>query len=83
MGEKILRRRALLIKFGFSSATLYRKIKALEFPPPLVLGPNMRGWFESTADSYLNSLKSDDVIKPVAPGAKRGRKPKDREANNE
>ena len=76
MGDKILRRRALLIKFGFSSATLYRKIKALEIPPPLVLGPNMRGWRESTADSYLDSLKTDGVVKPVAPGAKRGRKKK-------
>ena len=76
MGENILRRRALLLKLGFSSATLHRKIKALEFPPPLRLGPNMCGWLESTADSYLSSLKTDDAIKPVAVGSKRGRKPK-------
>ncbi|KAF0221111.1 MAG: hypothetical protein FD174_609 [Geobacteraceae bacterium] len=75
MGVKILRRKALLAKLGFSSATLHRKIVAGEFPPPLVLGPNMRGWTEETADDYITSLKIDVNPCPVAPGAKRGRKP--------
>lgn len=83
MGEKILRRKALLEKLGFSSATLHRKIKSLEFSPPLVLGPNMRGWLESTADEYLRSLQVDNAPVPVAPGVKRGRKPKIQETCNE
>jgi prophage regulatory protein len=76
MGLKILRRKTLLEKLGFSSATLHRKIKAGEFPPPLRLGPNMRGWMENVADDYLNSLQTNTDVKPVAPGAKRGRKRK-------
>ena len=76
MSEKVLRRRALLAKLGFSSATLHRKIKAGEFPPPLVLGPNMRGWTEKSADDFINSLKIDENPTPVAPHAKRrGRMP--------
>lgn len=76
MGQKILRRKELLKKLGFSSATLHRKIVAKEFPSPLVLGPNMRGWTESTADDFINNLIIDDNPTPVAPGVKRGRKPK-------
>lgn len=76
MSERILRRRALCVKLGFSPATLHRKIVMGEFPPPLVLGQNMRGWRESTADDFINSLKIDNDPTPVAPGAKRGRKPK-------
>lgn len=83
MDVRILRRKVVLHKTSYSSATLHRKIKAGEFPPPLRLGPNMCGWLESTVDDYINSLKSDNAIKPVAPGAKRGRKPKRLEVGNE
>jgi len=76
MSEKLLRRREFLARLGFSSATLHRKIVAGEIPRPLVLGPNMRCWKESTADDYINSLKVEEVPTPVAPGSKRGRKPK-------
>jgi len=75
MGEKILRRRALLLKLGFSSATLHRKIKAGEFPEPLRLGPNMKGWKESTADEFINGLQADENVNPVATKGKPGRKP--------
>lgn len=75
MGRKIIRRKPLLVRLGFSSATLHRKIAAGEFPPPLVLGPNMRGWDEETVDNYISSLTTGDTPKQVAPGAKRGRKP--------
>jgi len=75
MSERILRRKALLAKLGFSSATLHRKIVSGEFPSPLKLGPNMRCWKESTVDDYINSLVIDENPTPVAAGAKRGRRP--------
>lgn len=74
MSEVLLRRRALLEKLGISSATLHRKIVAGEIERPLVLGPNMRCWRESSIDAYISSLRSDVPVKPVAPGAKRGRR---------
>lgn len=83
MSEVLLRRRAMLAKLGISSATLHRKIVAGEIPRPLVLGPNMRCWKESTADDYINSLKIDDAPTPVAPGVKRGRKKKYVEVRDE
>lgn len=76
MSDKLLRRRALLAKLGFSSSTLHRKIKAGEFPPPLILGNNMRGWKESTADEYIRNLPTDYNPIPVAPGSLKGRKSK-------
>ena len=82
MSLKIIRRKALLVKLGFSSATLHRKIISGEFPRPLELGPNMRGWLESWADEYINNLKKSDNPSPVAPGAKRGRKPGTKKGGN-
>ncbi len=75
MSEVLLRRKALLAKLGFSSATLHRKIVAGEIERPLVLGQNMRCWRESTIDAYIDRLRNDIPVKPVAEGVKRGRKP--------
>lgn len=83
MSEVLLRRRALLAKLGISSATLHRKIVAGEIARPLVLGQNMRCWRESTIDSYIDSLRNDAPVKPVAEGAKRGRKPKSMGVSND
>jgi prophage regulatory protein len=74
MGEKILRRRAVLLMLGISSATLHRRIKDGTVPSPLRLGPNSVGWRESTITSIIDNLPVAEPV-PVAPGARRGRKP--------
>lgn len=78
MGERILRRRAVLLKLGISSATLHRRIKDGTVPSPLRLGPNSVGWFESTIDIVMANFEpvTADTIKLVAAGARRGRRPK-------
>lgn len=77
MGERIIRRRAVLLKLGISSATLHRRIKDGTVPSPLRLGPNSVGWLESTIDKVIESFEvvTPDTIKIVAPDAKRGRRP--------
>ena len=78
MGEKILRRRAVLIMLGISSATLHRRIKDGTVPSPLRLGPNSVGWKESSIQSVIDAFETitPGTEKPVAPGARKGRKPK-------
>jgi predicted DNA-binding transcriptional regulator AlpA len=78
MGEKILRRRAVLLMLGIASATLHRRIKDGTIPPPLRLGPNSVGWKESTILAVIDGFQTvnPENVKTVAPGAKRGRKPR-------
>ena len=40
---------------GLSGATIYRKIARGEFPRPVILGPNSRGWFSNEIDDWLAS----------------------------
>ena len=77
MGERIIRRPAVLQKLSISSATLHRRIKDGTVPPPLRLGPNSVGWLESSIDKVIERFEvvTPDTVKVVAPGAKRGRKP--------
>lgn len=75
MAEKILRRKAVLEKLGVSSATLHRRIHDGSFPPPLRLGPNSVGWRESTVEEIIDGYQTADPV-PVAPGARRARKPR-------
>jgi len=80
MGDKILRRKAVLHKLGFSSATLHRRIKDGTIPPPLRLGPNSVGWKESWVDEVIDSLETA-APREVAPGVRKGRKPKNQQTN--
>jgi len=73
MNGRILRKKDFLPRLGFSMATLDRKIKNGEFPHPLILGPNMRGWYEEVIELYINDLHNNSSVKPQA-GAHRGRK---------
>ena len=57
MSERILRRKAVLAMFGFSSSTLNRRIEEGIVPPPLRLGPHSVGWRESTILSVIDSFE--------------------------
>jgi len=75
MTDRIIRRKAVLHKLDISSATLHRRIKDGTIPPPLRLGPNSVGWRESWIDNVIDSFETA-TPKEVAPGVKKGRKPK-------
>ena len=42
--------------FGWSPSTRKRKIKSGEFPAPIELGPNMRGWPEEWVEDYRERI---------------------------
>ncbi len=45
--DRMLRTPEVLEAMGWSRTTLYRRVRAGAFPPPVELGPNINGWFES------------------------------------
>ena len=79
MNDRILRRKDVLCKLAISSATLHRRIKEGIIPPPLRLGPNSVGWRASWIDNVINAFETA-IPQEVAPGFKKGRKPKSMQA---
>lgn len=47
MNVKILRLPDVMSRLRLSRSTIYAKIAAGEFPRPVELGPNSRGWVEA------------------------------------
>jgi prophage regulatory protein len=53
--DPVLRRPDVLAQLGISNSTLHAWVKAGRFPPPLELGPRVRGWRRSTIEAFLES----------------------------
>lgn len=51
--DRILRLRTVLDRTGLTRSTLYRKIKAGEFPNQLQISTNCVGWRESSVAAWL------------------------------
>lgn len=77
MGRK-LRRPAMLAKACISDATRHRLETVGKFPARQQLTENIVVWDEAEIDEWLESKKTVNAqnVKPVAPGIRRGRKPK-------
>jgi len=76
--ERIVRPSEAVIITGRSLASIWRDEQAGKFPKRIRLGENAVGYRMSDLQAWLDSR---EVIEPgtakvVAPGAKRGRKPK-------
>lgn len=54
MDNKIMRRPAVLAACGISSTTMYRLLKAGDFPAPHRLGLRAVGWKESDVMAWVN-----------------------------
>jgi len=52
--DRLLRLPEVLRLTGLSRSTLYRKIKAGEFPRPVKLGKRAVGWRESEVIAWIN-----------------------------
>jgi len=59
----ILRLKDLLQRIRLSRSTIYVKIAAGEFPPPIALGLRAVGWLESDIQKWIESR----VLKEVRP----------------
>lgn len=78
---KLLRKKAVLALAGVSSSTLWRMIQANKFPAPVRVSENIPAWPEDQVIAWREGLETITTAtsKPVAPGARRGRKPKNTE----
>lgn len=52
---QILKLPAVMAKTGIRRSTIYSKVAAGEFPRPVELGPNSRGWVEAEITEWLAS----------------------------
>lgn len=51
--DRIIRAQEMQRILGISRSTLRRWVVTGNFPAPLLLGPNVVGWKESTKDAWL------------------------------
>ena len=55
MAESILRMPQVREKVGLSAPTIYRMIKAGEFPAQIKLGAHASGWLESAVQEWIKA----------------------------
>lgn len=51
--DKIIRLPEVKTSVGLSTATIYRLIKAGDFPAPIKLGKHASGWLESAVQTWI------------------------------
>ena len=56
-GETLLRLDQVVRMVGFQKSEFYRRIAEGTFPPSIALTKQMRGWFESEVDAWINVYK--------------------------
>ena len=55
-GRRILRAKTVTARMGWSRTTLWRRVRAGEFPAPVQTGPNAVGWFDDEVDAAQKNL---------------------------
>lgn len=56
--DRIIRLPELLTLTGLSRASIYRQIAAGQFPAPVSITANTKGWFASAIKAWQQSLKA-------------------------
>jgi prophage regulatory protein len=59
--DRIIRRPELLRVTGLSAATIFRLIRRSEFPAPVELSRNARGWKASHVQAWLERLRTPEA----------------------
>ena len=57
-GRRILRPKQVTVRMGWSRTTLWRRVRAGQFPAPIQTGPNTIGWFDDIVDDAQENLES-------------------------
>ncbi|WML90865.1 AlpA family phage regulatory protein [Thiothrix lacustris] len=60
--DRAIRMEELKRLIGLSKTTIYEMIKNGEFDPGFLIGKRARGWYLSTAISWLESRKQGGVV---------------------
>ncbi|WP_310610274.1 AlpA family phage regulatory protein [Limnohabitans sp.] len=50
-------------RLGFSKATLYRLVKAGDFPPPIRIGERISAWPSDAVDQWLKAQDRRSIAK--------------------
>ena len=65
--ERLLRRQEVEVKTGLTRSTIYRLMRAGEFPEPLKLGPRAVRWRATEIESWIAERpRATGETKPVA-----------------
>ncbi len=56
MQDPMVRPRGVMAQMGWSRTTLWRRVRAGEFPAPLELGVNSIGWTQSMVNEARDAL---------------------------
>ncbi len=64
--DRVLRQHEVVARVGLSIETIYRRMKASEFPKPVRLGPGSVGWRESAINVWIANLPEIDF--PIEEG---------------
>ena len=67
--ERFLSEKELVEQIGLSRVTLWRKVRAGEFPPPRALSENRKAWLESEVLKWVESRPVADAYKSVEESA--------------
>ena len=51
--KSMLRVPAVMVRTGLSRTTIWRRVRAGTFPPPVDLGNGLIGWTEPTIDTWV------------------------------
>lgn len=55
LGKRLLRCPVVLAKVGKSKASLYKMIRAREFPAPIPISSSTVAWLEAEVDAWIQS----------------------------
>ena len=55
-GRRLLRTKQVLDRMGWSRTTLWRRVRAGEFPAPVKTGLNSNGWYDDEVDAAQENL---------------------------
>ena len=55
-GRRLLPAKKVMIRMDWSRTTLWRRVRAGEFPAPVQTGPNSVNWFEDEVDEAQKNL---------------------------
>ena len=54
--RRLVSAKQVMIRMGWSRTTLWRRVRAGEFPAPVKTGPNSVDWFDDEVDDYQADL---------------------------
>ncbi len=57
-GRRLVSAKQVMRRMGWSRTTLWRRVRAGEFPAPVKTGPNSISWFDDKVDEAQENLPS-------------------------